>query len=260
VPSLRGKRGMGQLVWLIVVALAGAGLVYVILHNQDESRDQAARDKAQKEKDEAEHKKLEDQLADPGSIVVSSTPDEGAVWLLLGRTPADSFGLPTSQIHQLRLELDGYTTIDQPVGAKDWQGQGATKKASFTFPLQAAKPGAAPPPPMPDLSPEMVAELSRGLEKARGFIHVESTPAGAAVWLLVGNSTKMKLGGIEAGRDYDLKVVKDGFTPGYVHIGAEEWRDGGDPGLPLSAAPKHDTITRHVDLAPAPATPGKKPK
>jgi len=70
----------------------------------------------------------------------------------------------------------------------------------------------------------------------------------------------MKLGGIEAGRDYDLKVVKDGFTPGYVHVGAEEWRDGGDPALPLSAAPKHDTITRHVDLVAAPATPSKKSK
>jgi hypothetical protein len=94
--------------------------------------------------------------------------------------------------------------------------------------------------------------MQRGLSQGRGVIHVETTPGGAAVWLLVGKSGSMKLEGIEAGRDYELKVVKPGYTPGYVHIKAEEWRNGGDPRLPLSAAPKHPLLERTVTLVELP--------
>jgi hypothetical protein len=106
---------------------------------------------------------------------------------------------------------------------------------------------------MPAWAPEVLADMQRGLSAGRGVIHVESTPQGAAVWLLVGKSGSMKLEGIEAGRDYELKVVKAGYTPGYVHIKAEEWRSGGDPRLPLSAAPKHALLERTVTLVELPA-------
>jgi hypothetical protein len=72
------------------------------------------------------------------------------------------------------------------------------------------------------------------------------------VWLLVGVTGSMNLGGIEAGRDYELRVVKDGYVPGYVRITAEEWRSGGDPRLPLSAAPKKATIEKDVALVREP--------
>jgi len=78
------------------------------------------------------------------------------------------------------------------------------------------------------------------------------------VWLLVGKSNTMKLEGIEAGRDYELKVLKDGYTPGYVSIKAEDWRNGGDPRLPLSAAPKHGLLERTVTLVELPKRKGPK--
>jgi hypothetical protein len=72
------------------------------------------------------------------------------------------------------------------------------------------------------------------------------------VWLLGGVTGNRNRGGIEAGRDYELRVSKDGYVPGYVRITAEEWRSGGDPRLPLSAAPKRATIDKVVDLVREP--------
>ena len=76
------------------------------------------------------------------------------------------------------------------------------------------------------------------------------------MWLLVGITNSMELQGIEAGQPYELRVQKDGFVPGYVRVTGEEWRQGGDPALPLSAAPKRDVIEKSVTLVPAP--PAKK--
>ena len=90
-----------------------------------------------------------------------------------------------------------------------------------------------------------------------GRLAVTTTPPGAAVWLLVGVTDTMALEGIEAGRDYDLKVTKDGFAPAFLRFAADDWRAGGDPALPLSAAPKKATLERTVELVPAPRTSGK---
>jgi hypothetical protein len=47
-------------------------------------------------------------------------------------------------------------------------------------------------------------------------------------------------------------VLKDGYTPGYLHIAAEEWRAGGDPNTPLAAAPKHAVLEKAVQLVELP--------
>ena len=82
--------------------------------------------------------------------------------------------------------------------------------------------------------------------------------AGAAAFFLYDRYTGFAdapLSGIEAGQSYELKVTKDGYLPGYVRIAAEEWRQGGDPRLPLSAAPKRERLERTVELTPAPKKP-----
>ena len=255
LPDLSSPRKLGNIVWLVVLLAAGAALVWVIMDLREKGKQQAASDAEKRAEKERIEEKLEAELADPGAIRVSSEPGEAAVWLSLGRTPTDSFALPTGQLHELRLELDGYQPVDLAVTAKDWKGEGEARRAEVTATLAPGTPD-QPPPPMPAWPAEVLADMQRGLSAGRGVIHVESTPAGAAVWLLVGKSGSMKLEGIEAGRDYELKVVKTGYTPGYVHVKAEEWRSGGDPRLPLSAAPKHAVIERTVTLVELP--PGKK--
>src|SRR5262249_28185775 len=110
-------------------------------------------------------------------------------------------------------------------------------------------------PPLPAIPPKPDESLAQGAPAGRGVIHVESTPKGAEVWLLVGITPQMDLTGIEAGRDYTLRVDKDGYVEGPLHILAEEWRDGGDPKLPLSAAPKKAELDRDVTLSPVPKGP-----
>jgi hypothetical protein len=208
---------------------------------------------AQKAAAEAKTAELTAELPDPGGIRVTSSPDGAAVWLMLGRTPFDSMGLPSNMVHELRVELDGYQAKDVDVGGRDWgDAPGGGNLAHVATTLTALDGPTSKTPPLPAIPPKPDPALSAGLRNGRGVIHVESTPPGAAVWLLVGITPNMDLEGIEAGRDYELRVVKDGYLPGYVHIPAEEWRDGGDPRLPLSAAPKKAVMERSVTLTPSP--------
>lgn len=259
LPNLSSPRKLGNVVWLVVLLAAGAALVWVIMDLRDKGKQQAQADADKRKEKEEMEAKLEAELADPGAIRISSDPGEAAVWLSLGRTPTRSFALPTAQLHELRLELEGYLPLDLAVTAKDWKGDGDSKRAELTATLQAGTP-AAPPPPMPVWAPEVLADMQRGLSQGRGVIEVVSTPEGAGLWLLVGKSGSMKLEGVESGRDYELKVVKPGYTPGYVHIKAEDWRKGGDPRLPLSSAPKHALLERSVTLVELPPERNQKTK
>ncbi|HTJ47111.1 MAG TPA: protein kinase [Kofleriaceae bacterium] len=238
-------------IWIVVVLALGGVLVWVIKRSGDvnAANKQAHDDEAAKQQEAAaaKTKQLQDELPDPGGIRVRSTPDGAAVWLMLGRTPFDSMGLPANMVHELRVESDGFQAKDVDVGGRDWSDAGGANVAHVSVTLDAGegKPLLAIPPKPDDA-------LQQGLKTGRGVIHVESSPPGAAVWLLVGVTPNMDLEGIEAGRDYELRVSKDGFLPGYVHLSAEDWRDGGDPRLPLSAAPKKAVMERSVTLTPAP--------
>ncbi len=249
--SLGGSKSkLSGLVWLVVILAAGAALVWVITDLRDKNAASARKDEELKAAAAQETERLKALQEDPGTVRVTSTPDLAAVWLLVGRTPTDSFPLPTANVLELRLELDGHAPFDTTVAAKDWAaGAGKVKQATVKATLQAGAP-ATPVPAMPD---EPAAELRRGLSPGYGVVHVETSPPGAAVWLLVGQTNTMQYEGIEAGRDYEFKVVKDGFVPGYVQIKAEEWRSGGDPQLPLAAAPKHALLERAVELVEDPA-------
>jgi len=240
--------------WLgLAAVLAGGGLLFwKIRKNADaigegEQAAKAARDKKDRENAELE-RRLRAEQADPGTIVITSQPEGGAVWLLLGRTPFDSIPLATDNVWEMRVELEGYLPQDVRVGGSGWSGPKEDRKASIDVKLDIGTP-AKPLPAIPAAPP---ASDTAGLSEGSGTLHAVSNPPGAAVWLLVGQTNKMALAGIEAGRDYELKVVKDGFLPGFVRIAAEEWRYGGDPRLPLSAAPKRETIERPVELVPQP--------
>jgi serine/threonine protein kinase len=234
-------------VWVLLAAAGAGALVWVVTSQADRNREADAQRAAAQERAAAETARLTNELPDPGAIRVDSEPRDAAVWLLLGRAPMDSFALPTGMVHQVRVELEGFRAVDRNVVAADWTGSGDARTAALTIALEA---GAGK--PLPALPPAPPAAARAGLGEGRGVLRVTSTPAGAAVWLLVGVTGSMNLGGIEAGRDYELRVVKDGYVPGYVRITAEEWRSGGDPRLPLSAAPKKATIEKDVALVREP--------
>ncbi|MBE7448891.1 MAG: protein kinase [Kofleriaceae bacterium] len=244
--------------WLGLAVLLGGGLaLYLALRDQGERRtrgeQEAAARKAQQEEERAAlERRLRAEQADPGSIRVTSAPDQAAVWLLLGRTPFDSIPLKTGGVWELRVELDGHQTQDVRVGGRAWSGKPEELRARIDVTLAAGETT----PPLPAMPAAPPADDQVGLVDGSGSLRAESRPAGAAVWLLVGVTNTMELTGIEAGQAYELKVTKDGFVPGYVRITAEEWRLGGDPNLPLSAAPKREVIERSVELVPL----AKKPR
>jgi hypothetical protein len=80
-------------------------------------------------------------------------------------------------------------------------------------------------------------------------VHIETTPPGAEIWLLIGFASTGVHYPTIAGRDYELRALADGYKPGYTAVTADEWRDPkGDPRAPIDVAKKKDTIDKHIDL------------
>ena len=181
------------------------------------------------------------------------------MWLKIGRTPVDSLPpLSSTMMHELRIEgVEGYQAVDTQVVASHWSGDKGKRKASITVVLKpngpvvkdpkTGKPISTKLPPMPPKPPD-----ATGFTPGRGAIHIESTPTGAEVWMFLGMTNQMQLDGVQAGAPYELRLLEDGYLPGYVSITADEWRDGGDPNTPINAARKKAVIEKNVDLAPDP--------
>jgi hypothetical protein len=104
------------------------------------------------------------------------------------------------------------------VSGYDWKGQEGTQRAEVGAALAPGTPAKAPPafPPAPAAPPP-------GGPSGRGVVHVTSQPAGAQVWLLIGFTPRAAITGLEAGRAYEIKVLKDGFRPGFAAVAADEW-------------------------------------
>ena len=86
-------------------------------------------------------------------------------------------------------------------------------------------------------------------------------PPGAEVWLLIGYGNTAVPFPTIAGRAYELRALMDGYKPGYAQVSAEEWRDGGDPAIPIDRAKKKQQIEKSIELTADPdATPAKPAK
>ena len=269
LPPVRLRsRALGIISLLVVIG--GAVGFYLVYRNQQ------AATAAQREKDEQARRDAEQRTrdlsaaqADRGTISVSCTPSEASVWLKLGRTNLDTMVLTSSQMHRLRIERDGYQPLDTEIVAENWEGTGAARKARVSIPLKplavdrkTKRPVPAPLPALPPNVPEQ-----RGFVAGEGPIHVETSPPGAEVWLLIGYANTGVNFPTIAGRAYELRALADGHKPGYASITADEWRDPkGDPRAPIDVAKKRESIDKHIDLdvdpdAPAPEhKPGSKPR
>jgi len=253
-PSLKSpiKSILGAVVLLGILG----GAAYFAISQYNAQEDQNARMKEQQEQKQKEHDEKEkaarDALADPGTIEITS--ERAGVWLRLGRTPLDTpVDLDAGQAHDLVLIHDGFEPAEAQINGSSWTGTGKELKGSISvaFKTKAKK---QPEIPLQPTTPELTTTGVSG----KGPIHIDSTPADAEAWLFLGTNTARYTA--IAGRDYELAVVRPGFFTKHVTFHAEDWRDGGDPKIPLDSAKKKDTLSQTVELEPDPNAPKPKGK
>lgn len=244
---------------VLMLALVGCGVgFYFIYRTQQESTagKQAEQARKQKEADE-QTRRATDALADAGTITVTSSPSEAGVWLRVGRTPVSTMRLSAASTHELAFLLDGYQLGEVQVLAGNWVGEGDGRKATVNVTLKkldaAAPPrgGKRPPGAAPAALPlQPTAVHGTTSITGRGPILLQTSPDNAEAFLYVGLTGTMRFSELTAGRDYELVVVKDGYKPRHITIKGDDWRDGGDPNIPIDVAKKKALLERSVELEP----------
>jgi serine/threonine protein kinase len=261
LPPVRLRSRAVGIVALLVVVAGIVAIIAIYKNQQDASAAQRERDEQARKDAEERTRQLVKAQPDLGAIAVTATPSEASVWLKLGRTTLDSIPLSSNQLHRLRIELDGYQPIDTEVVAASWEGSGEARKAKVAVTLKAVAIDPRTKRPavqkLPALPPNLAAQ--GGFSPGEGPIHIETSPPGAEVWLLIGYANTGVRFPTIAGRAYELRTLADGYKPGYASITADEWRDPtGDPKAPIDMAKKHPAVDKHIDLEVDPEAP--KPK
>jgi serine/threonine protein kinase len=247
-PKLRSpvKSAIGGLI--IVGLIGGGGYLVYNKYNEDEAR--AAQAKIDREKQQAEKDALEAKLrkAQPDSGALEITADGAGIWLRLGRTPlVTPVHLSATQPHDMVLLHGGYLPTEAQVNGTHWKGAKESLKAKLEVKLKPSKSKDTPPIPLQPTTPVLG---STGVVGA-GPVTIDSIPGDAEVWLFIG-ANHAQFNELWAGRDYEVAVVKPGFKTKHVEFKAEEWRDGGDPNMPLDVAKKKSILSRTVELEPDP--------
>jgi hypothetical protein len=211
----------GGVIWLLTAVVAIAGSVVVLATQTDLffSDRRAANARAAEAELVRRQREAEAAAVKAGDLAIDSEPAGAAVWLFIGRTPVVSTELSASVVHQIRVEHEGYAPHDVDVVAALWTGPDGARTATVKVELEpgAAARGAAPPAP---------AAETTGLS-GRGGIAIDSSPPGAAAYLLIGFTPDVVFRGVEVGKAYELKVVREGYAPGYVVVREGDWWEPG---------------------------------
>jgi hypothetical protein len=233
------------LVWVGVTAFAVAAVGAVVYTQLDDGRHEADERAAELARQEAlaRHRAAQPH---PAELTVTSDEADAAVWLLLGRTPLESLPLSSGMVHELRLEHEGYLPLDVRVTGYQWKEQGGVLAADVSAELVQGTPVR----PVPAFAAAPPAEPPAG-PRGRGVIRVVSAPAGAQVWLLIGFTPRATISGVEGGRDYELKLLKEGFRPGSAAVRAGEWYLSG-PGGPMLTGLSRDVKLTRAEPPPQP--------
>jgi serine/threonine protein kinase len=263
VPPPRLKsRALGIISLLLVVA-GGVGIYYVYTDQQARNAKHERETEEKKLSAEAETRRLEQAQKDKGAIKVNVTPSEASVWIKLGRTNTDTIPLASTQMHRIRIELEGYQGVDTEVLAANWSGQGAQRKASVNVTLKAVgkdkKTGKSLAVALPARPPNLAIE-PKDFSPGEGPIHLETSPPGAEVWLLIGYGNTGVAFPTIAGRPYEVRALMDGYTPGYAQITEDEWRVAPEPNVPIDMAKKKASIDKQIDLVSDPSYVPDKPE
>ena len=234
---------------LTVFALSALGAFLYTQTGLFDPGKRAAEERAAEQADEDALARHAAGQVQPVDLTVTSAEPDAAVWLLLGRTPFESMSLSSGMVHELRFEHEGYLPLDLRVTGYEWKGDDKqARRAEVNASLVAGEPKG----PVPAVGPEPASPPPPG-PAGRGVLAVKSTPAGAQVWLLIGFTPRATITGLPAGRDVEVKVLKNGFLPGFAAIKGDEWYLSGRSG------PVQPSMLRDVALTRArPAAPAKK--
>jgi hypothetical protein len=228
---------------LVVVGIVG-GAGYLIYNKLQQDKVRDAEAQADKEKREKEKQEIESKLnaAQPDSGAIEVVSPSAGIWMRLGRTPLTTpVKLSASQAHDIVLLREGSAVTEAQVNGTTWKGAKESLKAKLDVTLKASKAPAVLP-----LQPTTPVLGSTGVVGS-GPVEITSTPEDAEVWLFVG-ANNAKFNELVAGRDYEFRVVRPGYKTQSVVFKADEWRDGGDPRMPIDAAPKKPILSRSVEL------------
>ena len=263
-PTPRLKSRAVGIISMLVLAAGAVGFYYIYQDQQAKTAQHEQELKDKKAAADAETLRLSQAQTDQGTIKVNVTPSEASVWLKLGRSGPtfDTLPLTSSQMHRIRIELDGYQGIDTEVLAANWSGAGDKRRATVNLTLKAVgkdKAGKSLAEPLPARPPNLAVE-PKDLQPGEGPLHIETSPPGAEVWLLIGYGNTGVAFPTIAGRPYELRALMDGFTPGYAQITEDEWRDGGSPSVPIDSAKKKAVIEKQIELVPDPSYVPPKPE
>lgn len=238
---------------LVVVGIVG-GAAYLIYNKLEGDKTRAEQARLEKEKRDQEKAEIEAKLdaaqADSGAIEINSTG--AGIWMRLGRTPLTTpVNLAAGQPHDVVLLRDGSKVTQAQVNGTHWKGAAKSLKATLAVKLDSSKAPAVLP-----LQPSTPVLGSTGVVGS-GPVQIESTPSDAEVWLFLG-ANNARFNELWAGRDYEFRVVRPGYKTQTVIFKADDWRDGGDPRMPIDAAKKKAVLSKTVELEPDPDAKPKK--
>ncbi|MBA2545055.1 MAG: protein kinase [Deltaproteobacteria bacterium] len=264
-PAPRIKSRVPGIIGMLVIAGLIGGGVYLW---KQQGEDAEARAADEKEKEAKRRKEIDDESAarkaaqpDSGTLKVKSNPAQAGVWLLLGKSPANTFSLSSGQMHEIRVDgVDGFQPIDAQVVAAHWSGEGSKRAANIVIDLKVA-PKDAKGRPVPNklrTTPPKPPDAT-GFVPGFGPLHVDvncvdgakKEPCKADVWLYIGMTDNVEFP-CTAGRGYEVRLLKEDYEPGKITVGIDEWRDPkkGSPGDAIDSAAKLTVIERSVDLLP----------
>jgi hypothetical protein len=167
-----------------------------------------------------------------GTLRILGAPDAAAVYVALGHTPLSAPNLDTGQSHRVLLDLHGHRPRRVTVAPSLWKS--ATPDAGLAAPdKEVAELTAELQPGQAELTDDEDFTGTGAGSGTTGTLHLRSTPAGAAAWLLVGYTPVARIENLRLDRSYDLMVHKGGYLPGRATIPGAAFRDS-------PAGPEHE--------------------
>ncbi len=233
---------------VVIGIIVGAGYLVYSKYNEDKAKEAAAKLDREKQEQEKDARRGEAARRTGRLGLDRHHGDRAGIWLRLGRTPLDTtIRLPATQPHDMVLLHAGNEVTEAQVNGTHWTGAKESLKGKISVTM---KPSKAKEPPVLPLQPTTAVLASTGVIGS-GSVRVESTPPDAEVWLFIG-ANHARFNELIAGRDYELAVVKPGFKTQHVTFKADDWRDGGDPNMPIDVAKKKPMLSQTVELEPDP--------
>lgn len=146
-----------------------------------------------------------------GAIALTVDPTDAVVLLHVGDTPTTVADLELGRAHLLRLEREGYSTVERIVTPAEL----ATGQP-IAIPLQLVGAGA---------DPAAVGTVPGGARGGRrASLTVSSDPPGATLWLAVGRGA-VDLPDLPVGRYY-FKVMRAGYQVAFISLSEGQFEAG----------------------------------